>query len=83
MIRDVMDRSAPRRVLPQGFRYQPELVSPSDERELVERLRELGAARLVEPGPGAVLTGLLRRIDKGLAGQAVGGPDEVETLAAA
>ena len=70
---------------PDGIRARllAQLTAPVRWTACVERLRELGAARLVEPGPGAVLTGLLRRIDKGLAGQAVGGPDEVETLAAA
>lgn len=27
--------------LPEGFRYQPELIGPADERALVERLREM------------------------------------------
>ncbi|MFN2383277.1 MAG: ACP S-malonyltransferase [Gemmatimonadota bacterium] len=49
----------------------------------VEALRDLGARRFVEPGPGAVLTGLLRRIDRGLEGRAVGGPGELEVEVAA
>jgi [acyl-carrier-protein] S-malonyltransferase len=70
---------------PDGIRTRllDQLTAPVRWTACVERLRELGAMQFVEPGPGAVLTGLLRRIDKGLAGQAVGGPEEVETLAAA
>ena len=64
-------------------RLLEQLTAPVRWTACVERLRELGAVRFVEPGPGAVLTGLLRRIDRDLVGQAVGGPDEVETLAAA
>ena len=64
-------------------RLLEQLTAPVRWTACVERLRELGAVRFVEPGPGAVLTGLLRRIDRHLGGQAVGGPEEVETLAAA
>jgi [acyl-carrier-protein] S-malonyltransferase len=64
-------------------RLLEQLTAPVRWTECVKRLRELGAVRFVEPGPGAVLTGLLRRIDPDLGGQAVGGPEEVETLAAA
>jgi [acyl-carrier-protein] S-malonyltransferase len=45
-------------------------------------LRDLGARRFVEPGPGTVLTGLLKRIDRSLAGQAVGMAGQVEEVAA-
>ncbi|MGH7587181.1 MAG: ACP S-malonyltransferase [Gemmatimonadota bacterium] len=64
-------------------RLLEQLTAPVRWTACVERLRELGAVRFVEPGPGAVLTGLLGRIDRDLGGQAVGGPEEVETLAAA
>lgn len=64
-------------------RLLAQLTAPVRWTACVERLRELGAGRFVEPGPGAVLTGLLKRIDRDLQGQAVGGPDEVESLAAA
>lgn len=49
--------------------------------EGIERTRELGALRYVEIGPGTVLTGLLRRIDRSLQGQAVGDVDAVRALA--
>lgn len=64
-------------------RLLAQLTAPVRWTACVERLRELGAGRFVEPGPGAVLTGLLKRIDRDLHGQAIGGPDEVESLAAA
>lgn len=60
-----------------------QLTAPVHWVECVRKLRELGARRFVEPGPGAVLTELLRRIDRDLEGLAVGGPEEIETLAAA
>lgn len=44
-------------------------------------LRDLGARRFIEPGPGNVLTGLLRRIDRSLEGQAVGAAEQVEEMA--
>lgn len=64
-------------------RLLEQLTAPVRWTACVEQLRGLGAVRFIEPGPGAVLTGLLRRIDRDLGGQAVGGPEEVETLAAA
>jgi [acyl-carrier-protein] S-malonyltransferase len=57
-------------------RLLEQLTAPVRWTACVARLRELGAVRFV-------LTGLLRRIDRDLGGQAVGGPEEVETLAAA
>lgn len=59
-----------------------QLTAPVRWVDCVRELSRLGARRFVEPGPGAVLTGLLRRIDPELEGRAVGGPDEVEALAA-
>lgn len=37
----------------------------------IESIRRLGAERFLEIGPGSVLLGLLRRIDRGLEGQSV------------
>jgi [acyl-carrier-protein] S-malonyltransferase len=51
--------------------------------ECVRTLRELGARRLVEPGPGSVLTGLLKRIDRSLEGIAAGTAAQVEEALAA
>jgi [acyl-carrier-protein] S-malonyltransferase len=49
--------------------------------EGIERSRALGALRYVEIGPGTVLTGLLRRIDRSLQGQAVSDLDALRALA--
>jgi [acyl-carrier-protein] S-malonyltransferase len=51
--------------------------------ECVLTLRELGARRLVELGPGSVLTGLLKRIDRSLEGIAAGTAAQVEEALAA
>lgn len=64
-------------------RLRRQLTEPVRWVECVLELRRLGANRFLEPGPGAVLTGLLRRIDRELEGRAIGGPDEIEALAAA
>lgn len=51
--------------------------------DCVLTLRDLGARRFVEPGPGHVLTGLLRRIDRSLEGRVAGTVDQVEEVVAA
>ncbi|MEM1400008.1 MAG: ACP S-malonyltransferase [Pseudomonadota bacterium] len=50
-------------------------------RESVLVLAKLGVQRQVELGPGSVLTGLVRRIDRSLSAEAVGDPDAVQALA--
>ncbi len=50
--------------------------------ECVETLRDLGCRTYYEPGPGSVLTGLLRRIDDSLEGRSVGEPVELEEVLA-
>ena len=50
--------------------------------ECVWMLRELGADLVVELGPGSVLTGLLKRIDRSLRGHAAGTAAEVEEVLA-
>ncbi len=64
-------------------RLLEQLTAPVRWVDCVLRLRALGARRFLEPGTGTVLTGLLRRIDRDLEGHAVGGPEEIEALAAA
>lgn len=49
-------------------------------RESVLNLKTQGVESLVELGAGKVLTGLTRRVDRDLTGQAAGTPDEIETL---
>jgi [acyl-carrier-protein] S-malonyltransferase len=57
-----------------------QLTSAVRGSEGIERTRELGAERYVEIGPGTVLTGLLRRIDRSLQAQAVGDLDALRAL---
>ena len=40
-------------------------------------LRDLGARTFIEVGPGSVLAGLIRRIDKSLSAVSVSGPDDI------
>ena len=49
---------------------------------VVQRLAALGARLYVEAGPGAVLGGLIRKIDRGAAAFSVGDPDGVARLEA-
>ncbi|MCA8927146.1 MAG: ACP S-malonyltransferase [Alphaproteobacteria bacterium] len=49
-------------------------------RESVLAMKALDVDTLVEMGGGKVLTGMVRRIDRDLAGVAVEGPDDIETL---
>lgn len=62
-------------------RLRSQLTAPVRWVDRVRTLVELGAQRFLEPGPGSVLTGLLRRIDRELEGRAVGDPAEVEEVA--
>ena len=47
---------------------------------VVRRLSAAGVSRYVEVGPGAVLTGLIRKIDRGAAAVSVDDPDGVAAL---
>ncbi|WP_421852084.1 ACP S-malonyltransferase [Oricola sp.] len=49
-------------------------------RETVEWFAANGVDTLVEAGSGKVLTGLARRIDRSLAGVAIGGPADIEAF---
>lgn len=64
-------------------RLRAQLTAPVRWVECVEALRELGVRRFIEPGPGGVLTGLLKRIDVSLSGSAVGDPAALEDALAA
>lgn len=50
--------------------------------DCVLAVRDLGPRRFVEPGPGHVLTGLLRRIDRSLEGRVAGTAEQVEEVVA-
>jgi [acyl-carrier-protein] S-malonyltransferase len=49
-------------------------------RECVIAMKEQGVTDLIELGAGKVLTGLTKRIDKELTGQAIGTPAEIEAF---
>jgi len=55
-----------------------QLTSPVRWTQDVQRIAEEGVVNFVEIGPGKVLTGLLRRIDRDLSGVEVGKPEDVE-----
>ncbi len=57
-----------------------QLTSPVRWSATVRRLVELGAQALVEVGPGGVLTGLARRIDRELPAYSVATPDDAREL---
>lgn len=57
-----------------------QLYSPVRWTETVMKLAELDIKTLYEVGPGKVLTGLVKRIDKSLAGQSVNTVEAVEVL---
>jgi hypothetical protein len=46
--------------------------------ECVQALARCGATRIVECGPGKVLTGLIKRIDKTIEARAVGTPADID-----
>ncbi len=48
--------------------------------ECVEAMIAIGVDRFVEVGPGNVLTGLLRRISRGVEGISLAGPETVDTV---
>ena len=54
-----------------------QLYSPVRWTESVQQLAARGVARVAECGPGKVLTGLLKRIDRTLDGRAIGAPGDM------
>ncbi len=54
-----------------------QLTAPVRFTQAVMALRDLGARTFVEVGPGKVLAGLVRRIDKSLQSVSVSGPDDI------
>lgn len=59
-----------------------QLYLPVRWTECVQALAANGATRIAECGPGKVLSGLIRRIDKGIDGRSLGTPGEFETALA-
>lgn len=57
-----------------------QLTSPVRWASCVERLAGFGAGRWLELGPGRVLRGLARRIDRSLPVRSIGGPEGVAEL---
>ena len=61
---------------------QRQLYLPVRWTECVQALAAGGASRIVECGPGKVLTGLIKRIDKSIDARAIGAPAELESTLA-
>jgi [acyl-carrier-protein] S-malonyltransferase len=61
---------------------QRQLYLPVRWTECVQALAAGGAARIAECGPGKVLAGLVKRIDKGVQARAIGTPAELDAALA-
>ena len=61
--------------------FPAQLISPVRWTESIRYMLAQGVTTFVEIGANDVLTGLLKRIDPGARGLAVGGPEGVEALA--
>ncbi len=57
-----------------------QLYSPVRWTETVQAMAAKGITQLIEVGPGKVLTGLTKRIDKSLTAEAVNTPDSLEKI---
>ena len=57
-----------------------QLYSPVRWTETVEKLAELGVENIYEIGPGKVLTGLIKRIDKSLSCEAINSEASVSSI---
>jgi [acyl-carrier-protein] S-malonyltransferase len=57
---------------------QRQLYLPVRWTECVQALAAGGATRVAECGPGKVLTGLVKRIDKAIEARAIGAPAELD-----
>jgi [acyl-carrier-protein] S-malonyltransferase len=61
---------------------QHQLYLPVRWTECVQALAANGAVRMIECGPGKVLTGLIKRIDKNIEARAIGVPGELDSALA-
>ena len=59
-----------------------QLTSPVRWVECVESMKSTMPDAWIEVGPGKVLTGLMRRIDRGVSVRAIGGPEELDAVQA-
>jgi [acyl-carrier-protein] S-malonyltransferase len=59
---------------------EQQVTAPVRFTESVRKLAELGVTRVVEIGPGSVLTGLVARIDRSIARANVATREDVEAL---
>lgn len=59
-----------------------QLTSPVRWEATIRHLRSSGVERFLEIGPGKVLSGLVRSVDRGATTLAIGGPEEIATFAA-
>jgi [acyl-carrier-protein] S-malonyltransferase len=57
-----------------------QLTAPVRFTQGVERLRDLGVDTFVEIGPGSVLSGLVRRIDRSLSAMSISDPDGLDRV---
>ncbi|WP_102795316.1 ACP S-malonyltransferase [Bowmanella denitrificans] len=57
-----------------------QLYSPVRWTESVQKLAEMGAETVLEAGPGKVLAGLIKRIDKNLQVDAINTPDSIKAF---
>lgn len=60
-----------------------QLISPVRWTACVRTMREMGADTFIELGPGNVLTGLLKRIDRDASGRAIGTLQDVQSTVSA
>lgn len=63
-------------------RLLEQITAPVRWVDCVGQLVAMGAKTFYEPGPGRVLSGLLRRIDRSLEGLPAGEPEQIEMVAA-
>jgi [acyl-carrier-protein] S-malonyltransferase len=57
-----------------------QLTAPVRFTQGVERLRDLGVGTFIEIGPGSVLSGLVRRIDRSLSAMSISDPDGLDRV---
>ena len=69
------------RVLAVAALLTAQVTAPVRFTEMIRRMHALGVERVLEIGPGRVLTGLVARIERGLARASLGGVEDLEAAA--